>query len=535
VSSRPAIPIDIQREVLVEARHRCAVCCEPTPLERAHIDPWGKSQDHSAANLIALCANCHTRADNEHWGEEYLGRYKKNPCALAAHAAPVVTAEQLAIIDMVIASNPDSMTGMQRVRFVSMIAAYAGTRVDDIQLLSVAPANSSRLQLRMPTQAATKLLAGFNQRDPLLKAFLEDFELLAVEQTTPARNPGVRARTTDVSEKGLETLIIRHMTGGDGLAIPVGAPAAAPDPAGTGYFAGCAKDYDRAHAIDVVQLFAFLRATQPEAFNKLGIVDANDPKDINRLKFLSRLSSEVGKRGVIDVLRKGVDHGPVHLELFFGTPSEGNITTTARHAQNRFSITRQLAYSMDETRRALDLCLFISGLPISTFELKNSLTKQTVDDAIEQYRRDRDPRERLFEFGRCVVHFAVDDAEVQMCTELKGRSSWFLPFNKGYNDGAGNPPNALGLKTDYLWKETLTPSGLTNILENYAQIVEERDKRTGRKKRRQVWPRQHQLAVVRKALADVQQNGAGKRYLIQHSAGSGKSNSIACVQAVRGE
>ena len=182
---------------------------------------------------------------------------------------------------------------------------------------------------------------------------------------------------------------------------------------------------------------------------------------------------------------------------------------------------------MDETRRALDVCLFINGLPIATFELKNSLTKQTVEDAMEQYRRDRDPRERLFEFGRCVVHFAVDDSEVMMCTELKGKASWFLPFNKGYNDGAGNPPNEHGLKTDYLWKEILTPAGLTDILENYAQIVEETDRRTGRKKRVQIWPRYHQLGVVRKALADVRDSGAGKRHLIQHSAGSGKSNSIA--------
>ena len=182
---------------------------------------------------------------------------------------------------------------------------------------------------------------------------------------------------------------------------------------GTGYIAGSAKDYDRAHALDVPQLFAFLRATQPEAFKKLAMADANDPKDINRLKFLARLSSEIGKRGVIDVLRKGVEHGPVHFDLFYGTPSPGNAKAEALHAQNRFSITRQLAYSMDETRRALDLCLFINGLPIATFELKNSLTKQTVEDAVEQYKRDRDPRERLFEFGRCVVHFAVDDSEVQ--------------------------------------------------------------------------------------------------------------------------
>ena len=115
-------------------------------------------------------------------------------------------------------------------------------------------------------------------------------------------------------------------------------------------------------------------------------------------QFLARLSAEIGKRGVIDVLRKGVAHGPLHFDLFYGTASQGNARAEARHAQNRFSITRQLAYSSDETRRALDLCLFINGLPIATFELKNSLAKQTVEDAVEQYRRDRNPRERLFEF-----------------------------------------------------------------------------------------------------------------------------------------
>lgn len=334
--------------------------------------------------------------------------------------------------------------------------------------------------------------------------------------------------TTDISEKGLETLIMRHMTGEDGLAVTSGIVAEQPAPSGgTGYFAGSPKDYDRAHALDVPQLFAFLHATQPEAFKKIGIIDGTDSKDINRLQFLVRLSSEIGKRGVIDVLRKGIDHGPVRLELFYGTPSPGNVKASELHSRNRFSITRQLAYSPDETRRALDLCLFINGMPIATFELKNSLTKQTVEDAVEQYCRDRNPRERLFEFGRCMVHLAVDDAEVRMCTELKGKASWFLPFNRGYDDGAGNPPNPHGLKTDYLWKETLTPSGLTNILENYAQIVEVRDEKTGRKKRKQIFPRYHQLGVVRLVLADVVRSGVGRRYLIQHSAGSGKSNSIA--------
>jgi type I restriction enzyme R subunit len=340
---------------------------------------------------------------------------------------------------------------------------------------------------------------------------------------------------TDISEKGLESLIMRHLTGTEGLdtvswdgaliADPSAAPAATA--AGSGWFAGSPASYDRAHAIDVAQLFRFLADTQPAALKQLGISDYGSAQDVKRLKFLARLSAEIGKHGVIHVLRKGVKHESLDFTLFFGTPSAGNATAAVFHAKNRFSVTRQLRYSLDETRRALDLCLFINGLPIGTFELKNSLTKQTVADAEEQYKRDRDPREKLFEFGRCAVHFAMDDAEVRMCTHLKGKASWFLPFNKGFNDGAGNPPNSDGLKTDYLWKEVLAPAGLTDILENYAQIVETKNPKTGQKRRIQIFPRYHQLGVVRKALAHAAVHGSGQRYLVQHSAGSGKSNSIA--------
>ena len=246
-----------------------------------------------------------------------------------------------------------------------------------------------------------------------------------------------------------------------------------------------------------------------------------------RRKFLARLQGEVSKRGIVDALRSGIKHGPHHIELFYGTPSPGNDRAKMLYDLNRFSVTRQLRYSRDETQRALDLGFFINGLPVFTFELKNNLTKQTVHDAIEQYKRDRNPRERLFELGRCIAHFAVDDSEVYFCTHLKGKASWFLPFNRGWNDGAGNPPNPDGLKTDYLWKRILTRESLTNILENYAQLVEDKDPKTGRKRREQIFPRYHQLDVVRKLLADVAEHGVGRRYLIQHSAGSGKSNSIA--------
>jgi len=159
--------------------------------------------------------------------------------------------------------------------------------------------------------------------------------------------------------------------------------------------------------------------------------------------------------------------------------------------------------------------------------LKNRLTKQTVEDAVQQYKRDRDPRELLFHFARCLVHFAADDQQVMFCTKLAGKDSWFLPFNKGWNDGAGNPPNPDGIKTDYLWKTILTREGLTDILENYAQRVDTKDEKTGRKQESLIFPRFHQLDVVRTLIADAHANGAGKRYLIQHSAGSGKSNSIA--------
>jgi type I restriction enzyme R subunit len=292
---------------------------------------------------------------------------------------------------------------------------------------------------------------------------------------------------------------------------------------GAGYLCGDPADYDREYCVDLVQLSAFLRATQREVAEVLDL----DEEGPTRRKFLARLQGEITKRGVIDVIRHGIKHGAHDITFFYGTPSPGNEEARALYEQNRFSVTRQLCYSRDETKRALDIVLFINGLPIFTFELKNSLTKQTVDDAVQQYRRDRDPRERLFEFGRCVAHFAVDDNEVSFCTQLQGKASWFLPFNRGWNDGAGNPPNPNGLKTDYLWKRILTREGLTDVLENYAQIVEEKNPRTGRKVRKQILPRYHQLDVVRKLLGHVADHGAGRRYLIQHSAGSGKSNSIA--------
>ena len=331
--------------------------------------------------------------------------------------------------------------------------------------------------------------------------------------------------TTDTSEQGLEALIVRAMTGRTDILVPahVATPTSVPVAGGTGWLLGDARHYDREYCIDLIQLRGFFMVTQPDLIDALQL-ETDGP---TRRQFLARLQGEIAKRGTIAVLRNRIKHGAHDIDLFYGTPSPGNEHAAERFASNRFSVTRQLRYSRDETQLALDLALFVNGLPVATFELKNNLTKQTAADAIRQYQRDRDPREKLFELGRCVVHFAVDDQEVWFCTHLTGKSSWFLPFNRGWNDGAGNPPNPSGLKTDYLWKQVLTRAGLTDILENYAQIVESKDEKTGKKRRVQIWPRYHQLDVVRRLLDDVHERGVGRRYLIQHSAGSGKSNSIA--------
>lgn len=309
---------------------------------------------------------------------------------------------------------------------------------------------------------------------------------------------------TDTSEKGLESLIVNHLIETEK------------------YIKGESKDFDREYSLDFAKLLEFLSISQRERIEKIGI----QIEGIKRAKFLSYLQGEIARKGIIEVLRKPLKYESVSLDLYYCTPSEANLKAKELYQTNIFSVTRQLQYSKDETKRALDFAIFINGLPIITFELKNSLTKQTVHDAVEQYKQDRDPRELLFAFGRCIVHLALDDHEVRMCTHLKGKASWFLPFNKGFNDGAGNPPNPNGLKTDYLWKEVLTKESLSNILENYTQIIEEKDEK-GKKKYKLVFPRYHQLEVTKKLLADAQKNGVGKRYLIQHSAGSGKSNSIA--------
>jgi len=310
---------------------------------------------------------------------------------------------------------------------------------------------------------------------------------------------------TDKTEKGFETLIVNWMVNQNG------------------YQQGTNEDYNKEYAIDETRLFRFLNDTQPKEMDKLGV----NQSDQKKRQFLNRLSGEITRRGIIDVLRNGIKAYPADLILFYFTPTENNEQAKRLFDQNIFSVTRQLRYAIDASKLALDLCLFINGLPVITIELKNHFTGQTTADAVEQYKKDRNPRELLFSFKRCIVHFAVDDQTVQFCTKLCGKASWFLPFNKGYHDGAGNPPNPEGIMTDYLWKDILTKTKLSRIIENYAQVVVEENPETRKKSVKQIWPRYHQLDCVEKLLADIRQYGVGKRYLIQHSAGSGKSNSIA--------
>jgi type I restriction enzyme R subunit len=310
---------------------------------------------------------------------------------------------------------------------------------------------------------------------------------------------------TDKSEKGFETLIVNSLVNDNG------------------YEEGTNNDYNKEYAVDETRLFRFLNDTQPREMTKLRVNQSDQKKQ----QFLNRLSGEITKRGVVDVLRNGVKVYPADLIMFYVTPTENNEEAKKMFKKNIFSVTRQLEYSSDKSNLALDLSIFINGLPVLTIELKNHLTGQDTADAIEQYKTDRSPKDLLFSFKRCAVHFAVDDQTIAFCTKLAGKNSWFLPFNKGYNDGAGNPPNPEGIMTDYLWKDILTKEKLSRIIENYAQVVVEENPKTKKKTVKQIWPRYHQLDCVEKLLADVKKNGVGHRYLIQHSAGSGKSNSIA--------
>lgn len=327
---------------------------------------------------------------------------------------------------------------------------------------------------------------------------------------------------TDTTERGLETHITQHL-----CLI-------------NGFQERHHNQYNRVDCLDDDLLFRFLEDTQPKEVAKLK--SAHGSNYDQRIKYLinrkikdETVVNEKCLGGISNLLRAGVVDGNtgIKLKLFYDKPvSSLNLKDAKNYDKNIFSVTRQVHYST-QNEKSLDLVIFINGIPIITFELKNELTKQNVKDAIKQYKKDRDPKEELFHLARCLAHFAVDTDQVWMCTHLKGESSHFLPFNKGNNNGAGNPPNETGIKTDYLWKEILTKDSITDIIQNYIQLIEEEIERIlpdgkikTEKVKKLIFPRYHQLDVVRNLLADAKVSGVGKRYLIQHSAGSGKSNSI---------
>ena len=282
---------------------------------------------------------------------------------------------------------------------------------------------------------------------------------------------------------------------------------------------GFAENFDAQYAIDTAHFWNFLETTQAEELEKLK--RSSDWK----LKILSQFDKRVKKYGVLDVLRKGLSIEDAKLIFFYETPlASSSETIKKRFKSNEFSITRQVRYNLDKTGEEIDMVVFLNGIPLATIELKNHWTGQSARvQGIKQYKTDRDPKQPLLNFARCLVHFAVDTDEVFMTTKLSGSSTFFLPFNKGHNHGAGNPPNEQGFKTSYLWDEVLRPRSLANIIQHFVLLEKKDNKLAGGTL---FFPRYHQMDVVRKLITDCTDNGVGNTYLIQHSAGSGKSNSI---------
>lgn len=280
--------------------------------------------------------------------------------------------------------------------------------------------------------------------------------------------------------------------------------------------------YDRVLCLDPGPLLDFVQATQPKEWEKFARMYGASARD----QFLNRVAQAVESDGVTLALRQGIKANGCKFRLAYFRPETGlNPETRKLHAANQLTAMRQVRYS-ERTEHSLDLVLFLNGLPLFTVELKNPLNGQDVKDAIVQYRLTRAPREPLFALGRCLAHFAVDPDLVYVTTNLKGEETEFLPFNRGNAGGAGNPSAAFGFATAYLWREVWAPDSVLDLVQYFAQDVRERDDR-GRLKRKVIFPRYHQLDTVRRLVADARERGTGQNYLIQHSAGSGKSNSIA--------
>ncbi|MCK6610957.1 MAG: type I restriction endonuclease subunit R [Bacteroidia bacterium] len=289
---------------------------------------------------------------------------------------------------------------------------------------------------------------------------------------------------------------------------------------GNGFYIGSSGDFNAQYAIDEIRFWHFLETTQKEELDKLK--RSSDWK----LKVLERLDRMIKKYGSLRLLRKGLEVEDAHFTLLYQVPMASSSKAVKDNFENNeFSVTRQVRYNTENQREEIDMVVFINGLPIATLELKNAWTGQTAKvHGIKQYKKDRDIKQPLLQFGRCIVHFTVDTDEVYMCTKLDGDNSFFLPFNKGNNNGKGNPTNPFGHKTSFLWEEIFTKESLANIMQHFVRF--DGSPTDALSKRTLYFPRYHQLDVVRKLLDHAAKNGVGHTYLVQHSAGSGKSNSI---------
>lgn len=294
-----------------------------------------------------------------------------------------------------------------------------------------------------------------------------------------------------------------------------------------GYERADAGTYDREIALFPATLFRFLQTSQPKKWSQL--VDRHGSETVEQ-KVLYRLQREIDNRGMLDVLRKGITDLGVHLNLAYFRPATTlNPDTEISYQQNILTVTRQVFYS-SKHRNSLDMLLSVNGLPVVSVELKNQMTGQNVDHAKDQFRFDRDHKELLFRFNRrSLVHFAVDTDEVFMTTRLNGSKTYYLPFNQGYNNGKGNPPKEDGYRTEYLWRDIWQKDSLLDIIGKFMHLETEEIEIAGKRKKKETlfFPRYHQLDVVRDLIHTVRESGVGENYLIQHSAGSGKSKSIA--------
>lgn len=323
---------------------------------------------------------------------------------------------------------------------------------------------------------------------------------------------------SNTREIALEQSIQKHLTGHTAEEL-AGQPATV---SGYPYRIGLPGDFNAQFALDTAMFWQFLQATQGKELAKL---QSRNPSDW-QAKILERFDRMIKKNGLLHLLKKGLDVDDAHLTLMYPAPLASSATRVHENfSANIWSITRQVHYSQTYPLEEIDMLLFLNGMPLITVELKNAWTGQTARfHGQKQYRDSRDATQPLLHFGRTLVHMAVDTDEVFMTTKLAGPATFFLPFNKGHNNGEGNPPNPNGHKTAYLWEEVFQPASLAGIVQHF--VLLEGKAADPLAKKSLIFPRYQQLDVVRRLLDHASTNGVGHSYLIQHSAGSGKSNSI---------